>query len=312
MHIKIGTRGSKLALWQAYYVENRLKAAGLSTELVIIETKGDKILDRALSKIGSKGLFTEELEEGLLSGDIDIAVHSAKDLQSDLGEEFEILAFSEREQVNDVLVSHDTSLSLKQKEPFVIGTSSTRRVALLRHFYPEIKTVNMRGNLQTRLRKLEEGHCDALLLAYAGVHRMEYDNKIAEILPLDEFTPAVGQGSVAIECAVSLDPARKEVLRPLLNHLETSLRLRAERAFLKRLQGGCSIPLFCLATLVDGKINMLGGVVSLDGSEMIRRTITEGSPEHPERLGTELAEQLLEAGAGRILADIKAHQQVVP
>ena len=109
----------------------------------------------------------------------------------------------------------------------------------------------MRGNLQTRLRKLEEGHCDALLLAYAGVHRMEYDNKIAEILSVDEFTPAVGQGSVAVECAVSLDPARKEVLRPLLNHLETSLRLRAERAFLKRLQGGCSIPLFGLATLVD-------------------------------------------------------------
>ena len=212
MHIKIGTRGSKLALWQAYYVEKLLQAGGLSTEIVIIETKGDKILDRALSKIGSKGIFTEELEEQLRSGGIDVAVHSAKDLQSDLGEEFEILAFTERERVNDVLVSHNTALTLSQGGSFVIGTSSTRRVALLKYFYPHLKTVDMRGNLQTRLRKLEEGHCDALLLAYAGVHRMGYDDRIAEFLSLEEFIPAVGQGSVAIECAVSLDPEKKETL----------------------------------------------------------------------------------------------------
>ncbi|MPR35072.1 hydroxymethylbilane synthase [Salmonirosea aquatica] len=312
MHIKIGTRGSKLALWQAYYVEKLLQAGGLSTEIIIIETKGDKILDRALSKIGSKGVFTEELEEQLRSGGIDVAVHSAKDLQSDLGEAFEILAFTERERVNDVLISHNTSLSLSQEQPFVIGTSSTRRIALLRHFYPHLKTVDMRGNLQTRLRKLEEGHCDALLLAYAGVHRMEYDDKIAEFLSLDEFTPAVGQGSVAIECAVSLDPAKKEIIGSLLNHVETALCLRTERAFLNRLQGGCSVPVFGLATLVDGKINMMGGVVSLDGSEMIRRLVREGTPRHPERVGVELAEELLAAGADRILAEIKAQQPKVP
>jgi len=310
MHIKIGTRGSKLALWQAYYVEKLLHAGGLSTEIVIIETKGDKILDRALSKIGSKGIFTEELEEQLRNGGIDIAVHSAKDLQSDLGEEFEILAFTERERVNDVLISHNTTLSLSQKEPFVIGTSSTRRIALLKYFYPHLKTVDMRGNLQTRLRKLEEGHCDALLLAYAGVHRMGYDDKIAEFLSLDEFIPAVGQGSVAIECAVSLDSTKKEAIEAPLNHVETSLRLRAERAFLNRLQGGCSVPVFGLATLVEGKISMTGGVVSLDGSEMIRETLEEGSPAHPEQVGTALAETLLAAGADRILAEIKAQQQV--
>lgn len=307
MHIKIGTRGSKLALWQAYYVENLLKAGGLSTEIVLIETKGDKILDRALSKIGSKGVFTEELEDQLRTGEIDIAVHSAKDLQSDLGDDFEILAFTERERVNDVLVSHRTGLSLKQDEPFVIGTSSTRRVALLKHFYPHLKTVDMRGNLQTRLRKLEEGQCDALLLAFAGVHRMGYDDKIAEYLSLEEFTPAVGQGSVAIECAVTMDTAKKEAVRSLLNDPESEMCLRTERAFLKQLQGGCSVPVFGLAIQSNGQITFTGGIVSLDGQELIRRSQT--STATPEETGTALANELLAAGADRILAAIKAEQE---
>lgn len=306
MHIKIGTRGSKLALWQAYYVENLLQAGGLSTEIVLIETKGDKILDRALSKIGSKGVFTEELEDQLRTGEIDIAVHSAKDLQSDLGDDFEILAFTERERVNDVLVSHTTSLALKQDKPFVIGTSSTRRVALLKHFYPHLQTVDMRGNLQTRLRKLEEGHCDALLLAYAGVHRMGYDDKIAEHLSLEEFTPAVGQGSVAIECAVTMAADKKTAIRALLNHPDTELCLRAERAFLKRLQGGCSVPVFGLATQALGQVVLTGGIVSLDGQELIRRTASSSG--NSEDLGTALADELIAAGADRILAAIKAEQ----
>jgi hydroxymethylbilane synthase len=311
LHIKIGTRGSKLALWQAYYVEELLQKGGVSTEIVRIETKGDKILDRSLAKIGSKGVFTEELEDQLRSGQIDIAVHSAKDLQSDLGDDFEIVAFMERERVNDVLVSHHTGLSLKQSEPFVVGTSSTRRVALLKHYYPHLKTVDMRGNLQTRLRKLEEGQCDALLLAYAGVHRMGYDDKIAESLALDEFTPAVGQGSVAIECATSLDSLKKQTLHNLLNHFPTELCLRTERAFLKRLQGGCSVPIFGLATLTETRLTLTGGIVSLNGKEIIRKEITMDDAllskgQHPEKAGTALAEELLAAGADRILASIKA------
>src|SRR5690606_4201878 len=143
------------------------------SELEIIETKGDKILDRSLSKIGSKGVFTQELEDQLRAGTIDIAVHSAKDMQSSLADDLSIIAFTDRERVNDVLLSHDKSLSLSGGREFVVGTSSARRVAMLKHFYPHITTVDMRGNLQTRLRKLEEGQCDALLLAYAGVHRME-------------------------------------------------------------------------------------------------------------------------------------------
>ena len=307
MQIKLGTRGSKLALWQAYHIEDLLKKGGVDTEIVIIETKGDKILDRSLSKIGSKGVFTQELEDQLRSGDIDIAVHSAKDVQSNLEADFEISAFTDREQVNDVLVSHNTSLSLQSGEPMVIGTSSTRRVAILKHFYPHIKTVDMRGNLQTRLKKLEDGHCDALLLAYAGVHRMEYDNKIAEHLKLDEFTPAVGQGSVAVENAVSLSAEKKAVIKQLINHTPTSLCLRTERAFLNRLHGGCSIPIFGLATLSGDQINITGGIVSLDGKELIRLHKT-GPSSDPEALGFALADELLEAGADRILKDIRAAQ----
>ena len=307
MHIKIGTRGSKLALWQAYHVENLLQKGGVTTEIVIIETKGDQILDRSLSKIGSKGVFTQELEDQLRIGGIDIAVHSAKDLQSELDDDFEIIAFTEREHANDVLVSHNTDLSLKSGEPFVVGTSSTRRIAILKHFYPHINTVDMRGNLQTRLRKLEEGQCDALLLAYAGVHRMGYDDKIAEHLLLDEFTPAVGQGSVAIECAVSLDCDKKELLKELLNHAATESCLLTERAFLKRLQGGCSIPVFGLATLSEGEISISGGIVSLNGAELIR-CFASGSVAFPNELGTSLAEELLNSGGERVLREIRSFQ----
>jgi hydroxymethylbilane synthase len=304
MQIKIGTRGSKLALWQAYYVQDLLLKGGVESQIVTIETKGDQILDRSLSKIGSKGVFTKELEDQLLKGAVDIAVHSAKDLQSELDPEFEIIAFTERENANDVLVSHNTNLSLKSGDTFVVGTSSTRRIAILKHFYPHIQTVDMRGNLQTRLRKLDEGQCDALLLAYAGVHRMEYDDKIAEHLLLDEFTPAVGQGSVAIECAISLSPEKKAILKNLLNHKTTETCLLAERAFLKKLQGGCSIPVFGLATLHDSKISIAGGIVSLDGSELVKRTAS-GSEVSPEELGNSLAEELLKAGADRILKEIR-------
>ncbi|QRR03341.1 hydroxymethylbilane synthase [Dyadobacter sandarakinus] len=307
MLIKIGTRGSKLALWQAYYVEKMLQKDGIDTQIIIIETKGDKILDRSLAKIGSKGVFTQELEDQLLTGAIDIAVHSAKDLQSSLDLAFELIAFTEREKANDVLVSRNTSLSLKSGETFVVGTSSTRRIAVLKHFYPHIKTVDMRGNLQTRLRKLDEGQCDALLLAYAGVHRMEYDDLIAEHLLLDEFTPAVGQGSVAIECASALSGEKKALLKALLNDEDTEKCLLAERAFLHKLQGGCSVPVFGMATLHAKQLSMTGGIISLDGSKVIRKTLA-GSETYPEQLGTAIADELLDAGAGQILEEIKGHQ----
>ncbi len=300
--VKIGTRGSKLAMWQAYHVEELLLKAGLKAEIVIIDTKGDQILDVSIAKIGSKGVFTQELEDQLLDVRIDIAVHSAKDMQSNLPEGFEIIAFTEREKENDVLVSHDKSVSLKKN--VVLGTSSTRRVSTLKHFYPHVKTVDVRGNLQTRIRKMEEGLCDALLLAYAGAHRMEYDHMIVAELDLDEFTPAVGQGSVAIEVAEILDPVLKTKIATACNHLETSLRLRAERAYLRVLEGGCSIPVFALANLLGDQLILKGGIVSLDGKERIS-IVVEGNADQPEKLGQELADKVFAAGGKVILDQIK-------
>ncbi len=303
MHIKIGTRGSKLALWQAYHVEKLLKLGNVSTEIVIIDTKGDQILDRSLSKIGSKGVFTQELEDQLRDGRIDIAVHSAKDLQSELAGDLEIVAFTERERVEDVLVSHKKNVSLADKR-LVVGTSSTRRVALLKRFYPHIKTVDMRGNLQTRLRKLEEGACDAILLAYAGVHRMGYDDKIVDFLPLDHFIPAVGQGSVAIEMSRNTSKEMKTIVKELLNHANTETCLLAERAFLKALHGGCSVPVFGLATIDNNTLMLKGGVVSLDGQKILTE-MQIATTEKAVELGEAVAQQLLSAGANDILNEIR-------
>ena len=306
MHIRIGTRSSRLAIWQAEYVQTLLEAGGLTSELVLIETKGDLVLDRSLAKIGSKGVFTQELEDQLRSGSIDIAVHSAKDLQSSLPPGLGIIAFTERELANDVLISRDITLSLTTGKPFIVGTSSTRRVAMLRYFCPHIRVVDMRGNLQTRLRKLDEGRCDALLLAYAGVHRMQYDSLIVEYLPVGEFTPAVGQGSVAIEAADALPIGKVNAIRQLTNHEPTEAALKAERSFLRRLEGGCSIPVFALATNDNGQISLTGGLIDLDGHKLLRETFT-GPVAQAETIGHELAGSILARGGDEILQSIR-HQ----
>lgn len=302
--IRIGTRGSKLALWQAYHVEERLNKAGMKTEIVAIETKGDKILDVSIAKIGSKGVFTEEIEEQLSNGGIDIAVHSAKDMQSTLPEGFELIAFMEREKCNDVIVSRKEGISVKNGKTFVLGTSSTRRVATLKSLYPHVQTVPIRGNLQTRIRKMDEGDCDALLLAYAGVHRMGYEDLIAELLHLDEFTPAVGQGSVAIEVFEKLNDNKKAAIRAALNHTDTEICLLAERAFLKTMDGGCSIPVFGLARLNGDTIDMQGGIISLDGQQVIRKS-QSAHKNDALKLGRELAQVVLNSGGDIILESIK-------
>jgi hydroxymethylbilane synthase len=304
MLIRIGTRGSKLALWQAYHVEEHLNKAGIKTEIVTIETKGDKILDVSIAKIGSKGVFTEEIEAQLADGSIDIAVHSAKDMQSTLPKGFELIAFMEREQCNDVIVSRKPGISVKNGNQFVLGTSSTRRVATLRSLYPHVKTVPVRGNLQTRIRKMDEGACDALLLAYAGVHRMGYEEMIAEHLHLDEFTPAVGQGSVAIEVSESMNQNKKAAVREALNHTDTETCLLAERAFLKTMDGGCSIPVFGLARLNGEHVELQGGIISLDGRQTIRKT-RSGLRDAVETLGDTLAKEVLNSGGDKILESIK-------
>lgn len=303
--IRIGTRGSKLALYQANHVAGLLKLKGLESDIIPIETKGDQILDVSISKIGSKGVFTEEIEQQLDAGTIDIAVHSAKDMQSVLPEGFELIAFTEREKVNDIILSLNENVEYENPDvPLVLGTSASRRVATLKHYYPHIKTVEVRGNLQTRIAKMESGVCDALLLAYAGAHRMEYDHLIRHELPLDEFTPAVGQGAIAVESHVSLDPAIRQLVIDAAHHVETGHRLAAERSYLRVLEGGCSIPVFALATVVGNQLTIRGGIVSLNGSERITHELSGDLYESVE-LGQQLAHKVLNSGGQSILQEIK-------
>ena len=308
--IRIGTRGSKLALWQAEHVAEKLQAAGMPTELVIISTKGDQVLDRSLDKIGSKGVFTEELEVSLRDGSIDIAVHSAKDVQSSIPDDLELVAFMEREKVNDVILCFDPEFKLERDSTAVIGTSSTRRKALLKKHYPNVTTAESRGNLQTRLRKLEEKQFDALMLAYAGVYRMGYDNLIVHTFPEDEFVPAAGQGSVAVECAKNLNPELKAAIKNALNHPETHVCLVAERAFLRTMEGGCSIPSFALARLTDEGVSITGGIVSLDGKTLLQQTMTAPAKD-AEALGVQLANHTLRSGGEEILTSIKRERSEI-
>ncbi|ADQ16504.1 hydroxymethylbilane synthase [Leadbetterella byssophila DSM 17132] len=300
MKIRIGTRVSLLAMWQANYIKSRLEAAGAETEIVGMETKGDKVLDVALSKIGSKGVFTEELEEKLLNGEIHIAVHSAKDMQSSLAEDFELIAFTEREYPGDVLVA-DRALDLSA--PITIGTSSVRRIAFFKKHYPHIKLVNMRGNLQTRIQKMRSGQCDGLALAYAGVHRMEYDELIVHRFPLDQFIPPVGQGTVTVEIAKNLDENIKTFVKNTCNDENTYKCLQAERAFLKEMNGGCSIPVFGHATLEGEEILFKGGITNLEGTEEVSM---EFRGTDPILLGQHAAEQVLQNGGAEILKQIRA------
>ena len=304
----IATRSSPLAMWQAKEVARQLETAGFSIELVSLETLGDKKLDVSLSKIGDKGVFTQELEQLLLNGTAHLAVHSAKDMPSRLPEGLEILAFTEREVPNDVLVSHSPGVLLENKE-MVIGTSSTRRVAMLTRYFPKVKTVPVRGNLQTRIRKMEEGQCDALLLAYAGVFRMGFKDLIQQVLDTSVFTPAVGQGSLAIETSTSLPPELKSRIKAALNHLETSQVLEAERAFLRTMEGGCSVPVFGFARIENKVLHIQGGIISLDGSEEIREEVSIGlegqDTENLRKAGSDLANFLLKRGGDKILEKIK-------
>ncbi|HMG90160.1 MAG TPA: hydroxymethylbilane synthase [Chryseolinea sp.] len=301
--IRIGTRGSKLAIWQAEYVAGLIKPSGYQTEIVPIETRGDKILDVTISKIGSKGVFTEEIEAKLLDNSIDIAVHSAKDLSSEIPDELELVAFTEREQVNDVFVSLKKNINLAT-DRLKVGTSATRRVAFLKHFYPHIEAATIRGNLQTRFNKLQSGEYDALLLAYAGVRRMGYDHLIVEKIETSYFVPAVGQGSIAIECHKKLSFQKKEIISRWVNHVETEVCVRAERAFLRTLHGGCSIPAFGYAHYEGPMVTLKGGIISLDGQRIVKAKHS-ASPEDVKELGEAVALEVLRNGGSEILNDIR-------
>ncbi len=297
-------------MWQTQTVAGYLNDAGMETQISSMETIGDKALGTSIAKIGSKGVFTQELEEQLASGKTDIAVHSAKDMQSQLPEDFALIAFTEREKVNDVLLSADSSIDITDSaRPLVVGTSSVRRKAFLKHYYPHVTIVEMRGNLQTRLGKMKGGDCDALMLAYAGVKRMGYDNMIVMQFDEQQFVPPVGQGCIAIEAATSLDLQLKEKIRACLNNPESEICLLAERAFLKKLEGGCSIPAFGHAVLNGDVLILTAGLAGLDGNKILRIT-EKGSAQDPEKLGKKVGEYILKNGGREMLAEIRRLQSV--
>jgi hydroxymethylbilane synthase len=302
--INIGTRGSKLALWQAEWVRKALSAHDpkLACRVVVIKTTGDKILDVPLAKVGGKGLFVKEIEEALSAGRIDLAVHSMKDMPAQIPSDLGIGAVPEREMPQDVLIS-SAGLTLKDLPPgAIIGTSSLRRSAQLRHARPDLVISPLRGNLDTRLRKLDTEPLAAIVLAAAGVRRLGYQARVTQVLDEALMLPAVGQGALCIEIRQN-DTGTAQLLTKL-DHGPTRITVMAERAFLHRLEGGCQVPIAGHAT-IDGELLTLAGLVAEpDGSQLLRET-TQGPVEDYEKLGIRLAERLLSLGAAKILEKLK-------
>lgn len=300
----IGSRGSDLALWQARFVKRELerKNKNLSVEIRIINTKGDKILDVALSKIGDKGLFTKELENELLNGSIDIAVHSLKDLQTEIPEGLLLAAVTKRHPVEDVLIARKKGTSINNlKDNAVIATGSLRRKSQILHLRPDFKIEELRGNVPTRIKKFLESDWDAIILARAGVERLKLNKYISSIIDKNLLLPAVGQGALGIEIRKGNLSAAKMLKK--INHEKTFLAVRAERALLKALEGGCQVPIGAYAEVKSGRLILDAVVGSVDGSVTFRNRI-EGSIRYPERAGVKLAGQLLKAGASEILREI--------
>lgn len=306
--IRIGSRKSQLALVQTHWVQEQLQNAfpDRTFEVHTMSTQGDKILDVALAKIGDKGLFTKELEVGMLNGDIDFAVHSLKDLPTRLPEGLVLGCVTERENPADALVVHEQHQDKQLDtlpEGAVIGTSSLRRLAQLRHYYPHLSFKDVRGNLNTRLAKLDAGEYDALILAVAGLQRLGMAERIHQVIPAEISLHAVGQGALGIECRAD-DTEVLELLKAL-QHQPTAHRCYAERAFLRELEGGCQVPIGVNTVLDSDTLTLTGIVASLDGQRLVKDSIT-GAATDAEQLGTELAQRARQQGAQAILDEILA------
>jgi hydroxymethylbilane synthase len=304
--IRIGSRKSQLALVQTYWVREQLQKSypDINFEVHTMSTQGDKILDVALAKIGDKGLFTKELELGMINQEIDFAVHSLKDLPTNLPEGLTLAAITERENPADALVVHEKHKD-KQIETLpagaVIGTSSLRRLAQLRNRFPHFTFKDVRGNLNTRLAKLDAGEYDALILAAAGLQRLGMGDRVHQVLPKEISLHAVGQGALGIECRA--DDTDLISLLKAIEHPQTRDRCLAERAFLRDLEGGCQVPIGVNTEIQDGNLTLTGIVASVDGQKLVKDTVT-GSASNAEALGTELANRLREQGAQEILEQI--------
>ncbi len=301
--IVIGTRGSKLALWQANWVKSEIEKRhpGLEVTLERIKTTGDKITDVPLAQVGGKGLFVKEIEEALLAGRIHLAVHSMKDVPTVFPDGLYLRAITEREDPRDAVLS-GTGTPLKDlPQGAKIGTSSLRRQAQILHLRPDFEIIQLRGNLDTRIRKLDEALFDAILLAGAGVKRLGWEERITEYLSPEVCLPAIGQGALGIETRI--DDEYINGVTEFFDHPETSTAVRAERALLKRLEGGCQVPIAAYGELDGGELKLTGLVAATDGKTIVKDSLA-GPAENPEALGVELAEALLRQGAWEILKDL--------
>lgn len=306
-NINIGTRDSQLALWQTDWVKERLqkRLPEIRFETQMIKTTGDRVLDIPLAQIGEKALFTKELDIALLRGEIDLAVHSLKDLPTQIPEGLTIAAVTERWDVRDALISRNGRGLKDLPTDATIATGSLRRTAQLLHFRPDFQIVDLRGNLNTRFRKFDERDWDAMILAVAGIERLGWQQRISEKIPLEIMLPAVGQGSFAVVCREDDFPTRKIV--QTVNDPAAETAATAERAFLRTLEGGCQVPIGAYARVENRALHLAGCVCSLDGREMFRSFLT-GNIEEAEKLGITLAEKLLKMGAGEILEEIKQNE----
>ncbi|HEU5292201.1 MAG TPA: hydroxymethylbilane synthase [Cyclobacteriaceae bacterium] len=287
--IRIGTKGNKLGLWQAEYVANLIKPSAYTTEIISVEDE-------------HKGDPKKNLEMKLLKGDIDIVVHHGKDVPSELHEELELVAFTERESPNDAVISHHRDLDLNS-DAIKIGTSSIRRIAFIKHFYPFSKPVFAHGDIPNQIKQMKAGEYDALLLAYADVHHLGHDDLLVEKIETSYFVPAVGQGTIVVECHKKLSFDKKEVIQRWVNHEETEDCIRTERSFSKTLNHGYNIPVFGYAQYEGNLITLKAGVISLDGKQVVKTKRSSTVAESKE-LGKKVAFEVLQNGGERILQEI--------
>ncbi|WP_297887348.1 hydroxymethylbilane synthase [Sulfurihydrogenibium sp.] len=307
MKIRIGTRKSQLALWQANYIAKLLKkTSNVDVEIVKITTSGDKILDVPLAKIGGKGLFVKEIEDAMLKGDIDVAVHSLKDVPTQLPDGLGIVAITKREDPRDAFLSTKYKSLYELPKGAVVGTSSLRRKSQIMKIRDDLQIKDLRGNVDTRIRKLEEGQYDAIILAYAGLKRLGLDSKVSYVFSPDEMIPAVCQGFLGIEAR--LDDEKVLNILQTINDRESFIRATAERSFLKTLEGGCQVPLGAYCEIIDGDIKISGFIADLEGKRFIKETLSEkisdDSLNQAKDLGEKLANILIKKGGKEILTEI--------
>jgi hydroxymethylbilane synthase len=305
--LRIGTRGSLLAKWQAEYVRKQiLQATGIDSELIVIKTTGDKTLQSSLSLIGGKGIFIKELEEALLEGSIDLAVHSVKDIPTDTSPRFSFPAICRREDVRDCLVSGNGTTLANLRQGARVGTGSLRRQAQLRHLRPDLDVRDLRGNVDTRLRKVESGEYDAAVLAKAGLDRLGCNHRISETFAPEVCMPAVGQGAIGVECRAA-DGQTAAALEKL-DDADTRTAIIAERALLSALQGGCQVPIGAWARVDRGELIMDACVCSVDGAQYVKQH-AKAPREEARALGQRLAQMLIDAGAQAILEEASRQRE---